>query len=117
MSLRARLIIGLVALAAAGLLIAGGVTYAEQRSFLYERVDEQLQAAGPVVSAALDEKLDRHPARPAGQALPTGGIGPTPGGGDPPDRRGDGPRRDRPGVDLELRTYGELRAADGRRGR
>jgi len=34
MSLRARLIIGVVALAFLGLLVAGAVTYAEQRSFL-----------------------------------------------------------------------------------
>ena len=43
MSLRARLVAGLLLLAAAGLLIVGGVTYVEQRSFLQDRVD----AAGP----------------------------------------------------------------------
>ncbi|MDX6692185.1 MAG: two-component system, OmpR family, sensor kinase [Solirubrobacteraceae bacterium] len=44
-SLRARLILGLLALAGLGLLIAGGVTYGEQRSFLYERIDQQAKAA------------------------------------------------------------------------
>jgi two-component system OmpR family sensor kinase len=115
MSLRARLILGLVALAAAGLLIAGAVTYAEQRSFLYQRVDDQLRAAIPVVTAALDENLGR------------GGDGGTdavtPGSPDPLARAGElpsdhdrghgGPPRGRQPVDLEVRTYGERRAADG----
>jgi two-component system OmpR family sensor kinase len=114
MSLRARLIIGLVALAAAGLLIAGGVTYAEQRSFLYQRVDEQLKAAIPVVSAALAQNLHRQPTTDAdGDALPTGGVAPPPYAGDPADHHGR-PRPDRRDVDLALRTYGELRASDGR---
>ena len=39
MSLRARLLIGLVSLTAAGLVIAGLVTYAAERSFLVSRVD------------------------------------------------------------------------------
>ncbi|MGA3361018.1 MAG: HAMP domain-containing sensor histidine kinase [Solirubrobacteraceae bacterium] len=42
MSLRARLLLGLVVLTAAGLLIAGVVTYAAERSFLVSRVDQQL---------------------------------------------------------------------------
>jgi hypothetical protein len=41
-SLRARLLLGLVVLTAAGLLIAGVVTYAAERSFLVSRVDQQL---------------------------------------------------------------------------
>ena len=41
MSLRARLLIGLVVLTAAGLVIAGIVTYAAERSFLVSRVDQQ----------------------------------------------------------------------------
>ena len=44
-SLRARLLAGLLALTAAGMLIAGGVTYAEQRSFAYQRVDDQTRDA------------------------------------------------------------------------
>jgi two-component system, OmpR family, sensor kinase len=42
-SLRARLLAAVLALAAVGLLLLGGVTYAEQRSFLYDRVDQQLR--------------------------------------------------------------------------
>ena len=40
-SLRARLLAGLLALTAAGMLLAGGITYAEQRNFLYDRADSQ----------------------------------------------------------------------------
>jgi two-component system OmpR family sensor kinase len=54
MSLRARLIVGLLALAAAGLVTLAAVTYVEQRSQLYDRVDQQAQSAEGPVSAKLD---------------------------------------------------------------
>ena len=41
-SLRARLIAVLLVVAALGLLALAGITYTEQRSFLLERVDQQL---------------------------------------------------------------------------
>jgi len=44
MSLRARLLLGMVVLVAAGLLVAAATTYEEQRSFLLDRVDQQVQA-------------------------------------------------------------------------
>jgi two-component system OmpR family sensor kinase len=44
-SLRARLLVAVLALAAGGLLLVGAITYAEQRSFLFDRVDQQLRAA------------------------------------------------------------------------
>jgi two-component system OmpR family sensor kinase len=52
-SLRTRLIAGLLALAAVGLVLLAGVTYVEQRHFLYDRVDQQAKQAlqisgGPV---------------------------------------------------------------------
>ena len=111
MSLRARLIIGLVSLAAIGLLLAGALTYAEQRSFLYERVDNQLDAAVPVVKGAFDTTANDDP--PTRPAVDEGGPRPGPGG---PDRGGPGDR-DRGGPrppDLSPRTYGEQRKADGR---
>ena len=46
MSLRARLIGGLLAVAAAGLLALAGITYAEQRSFLLERADQHQADCG-----------------------------------------------------------------------
>ena len=45
MTLRTRLLIGLVVLTAIGLSVAGAVTYREQRSFLLDRVNEQLASA------------------------------------------------------------------------
>ena len=44
-SLRARLVAGVLALAAAGLIVLAAVTYVEQRSFLIDRVDGQVRAA------------------------------------------------------------------------
>ena len=87
-SLRARLIAGLLVLTATGLLIAGGVTYVEQRSFLLDRVDEQAMAAVP---AMLHQLADQY-----------GGPGDN---GGPPGGRG--PANVPPG------TYGEVRTAGG----
>ena len=53
MSLRTRLLAGMVALVAAGLAVAAFVTYEEQRSFLLTRVDQQVLSALPVISAQL----------------------------------------------------------------
>jgi two-component system OmpR family sensor kinase len=44
-TLRARLIAGLLVLAALGLLVAGVITYREQKRFLYSRLDGQVAAA------------------------------------------------------------------------
>ncbi len=92
-SLRARLITGLLVLSAAGLLTLGGITYAEQRSFLLDRIDQQLHAATGPISAALDGR----PTTPPG------------GGGHfaPPGSSGG------PGFGLPPGTYGELRNAAG----
>jgi two-component system, OmpR family, sensor kinase len=53
LSLRARLLIGLVALAAIGLGVTAVVTYEEQRSFLLTRVDQQVSDSRIPVSVAL----------------------------------------------------------------
>ena len=45
MTLRTRLLLALVALTAVGLAIAGIITYRQQQTFLYQRVDEQLSSA------------------------------------------------------------------------
>ncbi|MDX6469381.1 MAG: two-component system, OmpR family, sensor kinase, partial [Gaiellaceae bacterium] len=94
MSLRARLIAGLLVLAAIGLVLLGGVTYAEQRSFLMQRIDQQAATAIPVLGHAFDEQ---------NASLP-GGARP-PGGGD----------RGGPPVSLPPGTYGEQRAPSGKR--
>src|SRR5689334_7622316 len=92
-SLRARLLAAVLVLTALGLLLVGGIVYAEQRSFLLDRVDQQLRAApGPVAFALhgdpgfgrVDPDHDHHD------------------GGPGPDRN------------LPFGTYGEERNAAGR---
>jgi len=79
MSLRARLIVGLLALAAAGLVTLAAVTYVEQRSQLYDRVDQQARSAEGAVSA----KLDAVGANVSGGVPDRGGPGFGPRGGGP----------------------------------
>jgi two-component system, OmpR family, sensor kinase len=57
MSIRARLLTGMVILVALGLTAAAVVTYEEQRSFLLNRVDQQVQAA--LIPVAFQLRLDR----------------------------------------------------------
>jgi two-component system OmpR family sensor kinase len=85
-SLRARLIVGLLALAAVGLVTLAAVTYAEQRSFLYDRVDQQAQAAFFPISAQLDKTGANVPG-----AVPHRGIPPHGGGGPRDGDHGPGP--------------------------
>ena len=53
MTLRLRLLLSLLGLVAAGLLIANVTTYLSLRSFLVDRVDQQLQAARNVMAVQL----------------------------------------------------------------
>jgi two-component system, OmpR family, sensor kinase len=99
MSLRARLTAGLILVAAVGLLLLGGIVYAEQRSFLFQRVDDQVRSAPPALSHDL---ADRGIAPPG-----DGGFGPRPRGDGDRDRGGPIPTSLPPG------TYGELRDAAG----
>ena len=55
-SLRARVLASVLALAAVGMVAVAAVTYAEQRSFLFSRVDQQARAAIPYMSRLLDSK-------------------------------------------------------------
>src|SRR5215210_7063904 len=97
-SLRARLLVAVLVLAAAGLVLVGAITYAEQRSFQLEQVDDRVRAAPPAVARALGDA----------------GVGPKLGDRD---RRG-GPRDRPPGGGPEplvpQGTYGERRDASGR---
>ncbi|HMD56819.1 MAG TPA: HAMP domain-containing sensor histidine kinase [Solirubrobacteraceae bacterium] len=107
-SLRARLLTGVLLLSAAGLILLGLVTYAEQRSFLYGRVDQEARAAVPALSQALDAAGYR-PATETGQSgLPDsqGGGGFRPGGGP-------GGLGGRPAINLPPGTYGQRRDASG----
>jgi two-component system OmpR family sensor kinase len=87
-SLRGRLVAGVLALAAAGMLLVGGITYVWQHNFLLDRVDTQLAGAVRGLQHEFSE-----PERPYGDH----GGGPPAGGGPPTD------------------TYGELRTASGTR--
>ncbi|MCU1375806.1 MAG: integral rane sensor signal transduction histidine kinase [Actinomycetia bacterium] len=95
LSLRARLLIGLVLLATVGIVVVEVVTYASLRSFLDGRVETQLDAAHDPISRALgpDNRPDAPPPRPDG----TQAAAP--------------PAVTRPGVPPG--TYGERRDASG----
>ena len=80
-SLRGRLVAGVLALAAAGMLLVGGITYATQRSFLLDRVDTQLASA---VDGLQREFIGRN----GGNQRFKGRGGPPPGGGAPSDTYG-----------------------------
>ena len=92
-SLRARLVAGVVAVAALGLIILAGVTYAEQRSFQLDRIDQQVHAAVFPVSGMLDRRAPTLPSKPV------------------PDRDDEhGPGHD---DNFPYGTYGERRDASG----
>ena len=93
-SLRARLLVAVLALTACGLLLAGAITYFEQRSFQYDRVDQQLHASIMSVGRKLDGELG----------------GPPHEYGEPGDH---GPRGG-PDFGPPAGTYGEKRDASGR---
>src|SRR5256885_2322335 len=81
-SLRTRLLVSVLLLAAAGLIALAAVTYAQQRSFLEGRVDPQAKGARPALSGlpaavcplgAGDRPLPRR--RVAGGLVTAGGRG------------------------------------------
>jgi two-component system OmpR family sensor kinase len=109
-SLRARLLIGLVLLAAAGLGVVAIVTYEEQRGFLLGRVDQQAQTAVAPVSLRLGLHIDAFPGGPHGDAGRPSAFGHH-GAGDQGTDRGPGPQ---PFTIEPLGTYGELLSASGR---
>jgi two-component system OmpR family sensor kinase len=123
-SLRTRLLVSVLALSAAGLVALAAVTYAEQRSFLLERIDNEIRGATPAMSVALDNAGFRPGAngQPAANGQPgangqpaadgsgrpfDGGPRAGPGGGGP------GPGGGRPDLNLPPGTYGQRRNAQG----
>lgn len=113
-SLRARLVAALLGVAAGGLLLLGTITYLEQRSFQYDRADEQARSAVGPVGAALGAEGIGPSDGPEGRG-PNGPGGRGPDG--PPDGPGDKPRgggRGEPRFGLPRGTYGERREASGR---
>ncbi|HEX2195291.1 MAG TPA: hypothetical protein VHJ76_00065, partial [Actinomycetota bacterium] len=55
MTLRARLVVVLAALVAAGFVLSGIATYGALRSFLYDRVEDQLRQTQPIAIRVLIE--------------------------------------------------------------
>ncbi|HWT91752.1 MAG TPA: HAMP domain-containing sensor histidine kinase [Solirubrobacteraceae bacterium] len=108
-SLRARLLAGVIVLATVGFLVLGAVIYTQQRSFLNERVDEQVRTAEPAVTRALVQQ------NATGSSDDWGGYGPGGrgwGGLGPGGRRpGGGPA---PGLALTPGVYGEARDSSGK---
>jgi two-component system OmpR family sensor kinase len=96
-SLRARLLVGLVVLTAIGLIVVGAVTYAELRSFLIGQVDQELVGNANTFEDVIDSRLGLHKG-------PAGG-GPEFGG--PPPGHGPGQALLPPG------TYAQYRPAHG----
>ena len=83
-SLRARLVAGLLLLAAVGLIALAAITYFEQRSFLYDRVDQQLRDAAPqIINTLVDNGVavpGHAPGLGGGHGNGMGGLG-MPGAG------------------------------------
>jgi two-component system OmpR family sensor kinase len=93
-SLRARLLAALLALTAVGLLLLGGITYVEQRSFELTRLDDQVRGALPLVEGVVNEQsAGSEPRQPDDGNRPPAGGGPEPV--------------------LPVGTYGEVRDASG----
>jgi two-component system, OmpR family, sensor kinase len=106
MSLRTRLIAGLLALAAVGLLLLAGVTYAEQRHFLMSRVDAQAKQAS-------QWRFGGGAGAGAAGMLPFGGAGAPSGYGDTGGDDGGPPGGGRGGPGPAAGTYVWTRDADG----
>ncbi len=107
MSLRTRLIAALIVLAAAGLVTLAAVTYAEQRSFLFDDIDRQAQDAQRAVSFEL---AGGGPVGLPPQVDPGGAVkppAPPPHGHDDGGDGGSGPQG------LPRGTYGQLRSSTG----
>jgi two-component system OmpR family sensor kinase len=107
MSLRARLMAALLVLAAVGLVTLAAVTYAEQRSFLLDGVDQHARDAQRPVSFQLAGP-DGGPRGVVPRAL---GLPLAPPDGD---RAGPGPDGGSGPQGLQRGTYGELRNASGK---
>jgi len=71
-SLRTRLLLALLGLVAVGLLVAGIATYSALRSFLLERVDQQLrEARGPVAMTLASTQIPGLPGQSGGPGQPS----------------------------------------------
>ncbi len=110
LSLRTRLVVLLVALAAVGLATLDFVSNRALHSYLFDRVDQQLEAAvGPVGVELLHDAA-------AEEVSGEGNLGPLPDGGGssfPSGSAPDGQGGPGPGSQLPLGTFGQLRRGNG----
>jgi two-component system OmpR family sensor kinase len=103
-SLRARLLIGLVALLVAGLTAFGIATYTFYAPSQYQRLDDQLHSSAAQVTIQLQQLAGVRTPGGGGPGSRTDGGGPGAGSGD-----GGGPGPGPvPPVEVPLGTYGEL---------
>jgi two-component system OmpR family sensor kinase len=70
MTLRRKLVLTLLALAAVGMVALAAATYVTQRDFLEQRVDDQTAAALPAIGQQLDSRGARFPNDPDGDGDP-----------------------------------------------
>jgi two-component system OmpR family sensor kinase len=101
-SLRARVLVSVLALSAVGMIALGAVTYAEQRSFLQDRVNQEARSA----VGALSQALDTAGFKPATDSDDSPSGAPRSGPGTPGVRHS-------PQVNLPPGTYGQRRSASG----
>ncbi len=123
MSLRARLVIGLVTLAAVGLLVLGAVTYGALSRFEVGRIDDRAAAAvNPAVRVLVQKGVitgaDAEAVRQLPGDRPGGRNGPIIPAGEGRGPRGPGGRGPAPGAERgpeppPAGSYAEQRAADG----
>src|SRR4051794_6841233 len=113
MSLRARLIAALLVLATAGLVTLAAVTYAEQRSFLFDRVNQQARDAQRAVTFELAGPGGFFPGIRHPPPVRNGGAGP-PAPPVPPGEPGDGDGGGSGPQGLPRGTVGQIRDSSGR---
>lgn len=111
-SLRGRLVAILLIVAFAGLVMLAAVTFAAQRSYLYDRVDRQVESSFGLVGGQLLFAQQSASNDCSGQ-LPSTQLDDEGGGsdGDSDNRRGGGPAP--PGISLPPGTYGAVLDGSG----
>jgi two-component system OmpR family sensor kinase len=106
-SLRSRILLSVLTLAAVGMVSLGAITYAEQNSFLQNRLNREVEEADAVASHALDEAGFKPTQNPP--ATPTT-RGSTPSTLTNPDAHSN---QGHPGPTLPPGTYAERKTASG----
>ena len=102
-SLRARLLAGVIAIAAICVIALAAIVYAQQRDFLLQRVDEQAKSAAPLAARVLDEEGIPRPQGDGLEGHGHGGRGFAPGDRDGDRGRGPGPSLSTSAIHVERR--------------